>query len=48
MRKSIEKSLDISDPTAANLQDNIIGPNKIENYKEEVSKRMKNDKYMNF
>ena len=38
--------MDISDITAANLQDDIIGPIIIEEYREQVTKRMKDDKYM--
>ena len=38
--------MDISDFTAADLQDDIIGPFFIEKYREEVSKRKKNDKFM--
>ena len=42
----IEKDLDISDITAADLQDDIIGPIIIKEYREQVTKRMKDDKYM--
>ena len=35
----------ISDITAADLQDDIIGPILIKEYKEQVTKRMKDDKY---
>ena len=45
-RDEIEKDLDISDITATDLQDDIIGPIIIEEYREQVTKRMKNDKYM--
>ena len=38
--------MDISDITAADLQDDIIGPNIIKVFKEQVTKRMKDDKYM--
>ena len=38
--------MDISDITAANLQDDIIGPIITEEYKKQVTKRMKDDKYM--
>ena len=43
VRDEIEKDLDISHITAVDLQDNIIGPNIIEEYKEQVTKRMKDD-----
>ena len=39
--------MDIEDITIADLQDEIIGPNIIEEYKEKVSKRMKDEQYMN-
>ena len=47
VRDEIEKDLDISDITATNLQDDIIGPIIIEEYREQIPKRMKDDKYMN-
>ena len=47
VRDEIEKDLDISDITAADLQDEIIAPIIIEEYKEQVSKRMKDEQYMN-
>ena len=40
--------MNISDFTAADLQDDIIAPIFIEEYKEQVTKRMKNEQYMNF
>ena len=43
----IERDLDISDITAADLQDDLIAPNIIEEYKEQVTKTMKNEQYMN-
>ena len=46
-RDEIEKDLDIEDITAADLQDEIIGPIIIEEYREQVSKRMKDEQYMN-
>ena len=46
VRDEIEKDLDISDITAADLQDDIIGPNIIEEYREKVTKGMKNEQYM--
>ena len=48
VRDEIEKDLDIEDITAADLQDEIIAPIIIEEYKEQVSKRMKHEQYMNF
>ena len=39
--------MDISDITAADLQDDLIAPIIIEEYKEEVTKRMKDEQYMN-
>ena len=47
VRDEIEKDLDISDITAADLQDDIIGPIIIKEYREQVTKRMKDDEYMN-
>ena len=38
--------MDISDITAADLQDILIAPILIEEYKEQVSKRMKDEQYM--
>ena len=38
--------MDIEDITAADLQDEIIAPIIIEEYKKQVTKRMKDDKYM--
>ena len=38
--------MDISDITAADLQDDIIGPIIIEEYRDQVTKRMKDDKNM--
>ena len=43
----IERDLDISDITAADLQDDLIALITIEEYKEQVAKRMKNEQYMN-
>ena len=40
------KDLDISDITAADLQDDIIGPTVIEKFREQVTKRMKDEQYM--
>ena len=47
VRDEIEKDLDISDITATDLQDDIIGPIIIGEYNEQVTKRMKDDQYMN-
>ena len=47
VRDEIEKDLDVSDITASDLQDDIIGPIVIEEYKEQVTKRMKDEQYMN-
>ena len=47
VRDEIEKDLDIEDITATDLQDDIIGPIIIEEYKEQVSKRMKDEQFMN-
>ena len=38
--------MDISDITAADLQDDIIGPIIIEEYKEQATKRMKDKQYL--
>ena len=46
VRDEIERDLDISDITSTDLQDDIIGPIIIEEYREQVTKRMKDDKYM--
>ena len=48
VRDEIEKDLDISDITATDLQDDIIAPIIIEEYREQVTKRMKDVGYMNF
>ena len=47
VRDEIEKDLDIEDITAAALQDDIIAPFIIEEHKKQVTKRMKNEQYMN-
>ena len=46
VRDDIEKDLGISEITATDLQDDIIGPIIIKEYREQVAKRMKDDKYM--
>ena len=47
VRDEIQKDLDISDITAADLQDDIIALIIIDKYKEQVTKRMKDVGYMN-
>ena len=47
MRDDIDRDLGITDITAADSQDEIIGPIIIEEYREQVTKRMTDDKYMN-
>ena len=47
VRDEIEDDLDIEDITAADLQDDIIAPIIIEEYKKQVTKIMKNEQYMN-
>ena len=47
VRDEIERDLDISDITAADLQVYIIDPNIIEEYREQVTKRIKDVGYMN-
>ena len=47
VRDEIERDLDISDITAVHLQDEIIAPIIIEEYRKQVTKRMKDDKYLN-
>ena len=47
VRGEIERDLDIEDITATDLQDEIIAPIIIEEYKEQVTKRMKDEQYMN-
>ena len=48
VRDDIEKDLDIEDVTAADLQGDLIAPNIIEECKEQVTKRKKNEQHMNF
>ena len=43
----LKKDLDIEDITAEDLQDDIIGPIIIEEYKKQVTKRMNDEQYMN-
>ena len=47
VRDEIEKDLDIEDITAEDLQDDIIGPIITEEYREQVTKRMKDEQYVN-
>ena len=47
VRDEIEKDLGIKDITATDLEDDIIGPIIIEEYKEQVIKRMNDEQYMN-
>ena len=47
VRDEIERDLDISDIAAADLQDDLIAPIIIEEHKAQVTKRMKNEQYMN-
>ena len=47
VRDEIGRDLDISDITAADLQDDIIGPINIEEHREQVTKRMEDVGYMN-
>ena len=46
VRDETEKDLDISDITATDLQDEIIAPNIIEEYREQVTKRTRDVGYM--
>ena len=48
VRDEIEKDLGIKDLTATDLEDDIIAPIIIEEYKEQVTKRMNDEQYMNF
>ena len=46
VRDEIERDLDISDITATNLQDDILGPIIIEEYRKQVTKSMEDDNNM--
>ena len=46
VKGEIERDLDISDITPEDLQDDIIGPIIIEEYREQVTKRMNDEQYM--
>ena len=48
VRDEIEKDLEIADITAADLQDDVIGPIIIEENREQVKKRIKKEKNMDF
>ena len=48
VRDEIEKDLDVSDITAADLQDDIIAPIVIKEYKEQITKRMKDEQNIKF
>ena len=47
VRNEIERDLDFSNITAADLQDDLIAPIVFEEYKEQITKRMKNEQYLN-
>ena len=47
VRDEIERDLDISDITAVDLQDDIIGSIIVDEYREQVPQRMKDEHYMN-
>ena len=47
VKDEIERDLDISDITTEDLQDDIIAPIIIKEYKEQVTKRMNDEQYMN-
>ena len=46
VRDEIEKDLDISHITTTDLEDDIIGPIIIDEHRKQVTKRLKDDKYM--
>ena len=43
MKDEIEKNLDVSDITATDIKHEILGPNILEEYRKQVTKRMKGD-----
>ena len=47
VRDEIEKNLDISNITATDLQDDLIGPIIFDEYREQVTKRMEDEQCMN-
>ena len=46
VKDEIEEDLDFLDTIATDIQGETIGPMTFEDYRKEVSKRMKNDKYL--
>ena len=46
VRDEIERDFDVSDITATDLQDDLIGPIIIEQYREQVTKIMKDEQHM--
>ena len=48
VRDEIERDLDNADITATDLQDEIVGLISIEEYREQVAKKMKDSGYLNF
>ena len=46
IREEIEKDFDISDITASDLQDELVAPVILEEYREQVTKRMEDGGYM--
>ena len=46
LKDEVKRDLDFSNITASDLQDNLIAPINIKEYKEQVTKRMKDDKCM--
>ena len=46
VRSETGKDLEIANFTAADLQDEVIAPMNIDEYRKQVTKRMKNDEYM--
>ena len=47
VRDEIERDLDIPDITATDLQDDLISPNFIDEYREQVARRIEDGAYMN-
>ena len=48
VRDEIERDLDISQITATDLQDEVMAPINIDEYREQVTERMEDGEYMNF
>ena len=46
VRDEVEGDLDIFDITATDIQDDMIGPIIIENYREQLTRRMKDERYL--